>query len=172
MIKDGCKYIEYKIKIDNSISDTLSEKFNVQKLPNEFVVSGINIENTKIEEFLNDSIWDENYTITFYKDNKMLSYDNIITTGTIMRVYNKEKEFYQDYSMILYGDVNGDGEINSFDALIVVNNKINGEKLYKNEINIEAGRTSEKTRNEKTIPSAVDALTIVKYKLGLDYIKQ
>lgn len=170
--KDNYTYLNYTMQIDNSTTEKLSEKFNIQKSPNEFMISGINLENKKIEDFVNNSKFEDIYTVIFYKNNEILNADDIITTGTIMRVYNYEKEFYQDYTMVVYGDVNGDGEINSLDALKVVSNKINIDENTLDNIYIEAGRTTEKTRTEKLIPNAVDALAIVKDKLGMYSIKQ
>lgn len=170
--KDDYIYLNYTMQIDSSTTEKLSEKFSIQKSPNEFMVSGINLEDKKIDDFINNSKFEDIYTVTFYKNDNILNSDDIITTGTIMRVYNYEKEFYQDYTMVIYGDVNGDGEINSLDALKVVSNKINIDENTLDNIYLEAGRTTEKTRTEKLIPNAVDALAIVKDKLGMQVIKQ
>lgn len=172
--KDNDIYFNYSMKIDNSINETLSKKFNIIKSSNEYLISGININNNSIKDFIEGSEYKNNYTITFYRNDKILNLDEDITTGTIMRVYDFEKEFYEDYTVILYGDINGDGKITSLDALDIVSKKINNywENININSAYAEAGRVSDKTRKEKSIPSSVDALAVVKSKLGTYNIKQ
>lgn len=39
----------------------------------------------------------------------------VVATGDILQVYNSQKELYKSYPVVIYGDVNGDGKINSQD---------------------------------------------------------
>ena len=171
VLKNNATYINYSMKIDKSITDMINGSFNVQKTSNYFSVSGKDFRDKNIEDFLEDVKLEDKYTVSFYKNNDIVGSNNVITTGMVMRIYDYEKEFYQDYTLVVYGDTNGDGEITSIDALRIISNKLGSNELN-NDICIEAARTTEKTRAEKTIPSAVDALAIVKDKLGMKKIEQ
>lgn len=140
----------------------------------DYGISGIDINYNTVKDFIENSGYNNKYTITFYKNNNVLNENDSISNGTVMRVYDAEQEFYQDFIVVLYGDSNCDGKITSLDALDIVQKKINNEwsKFDNNSVYIEAARVSDTTRSKKSIPSSIDALAIVKDKLGTYTIKQ
>ncbi len=174
VLKDDYTYINYTIIIDNEIYNGLKEKYNIIRTPKEFILTGINLEKNKIQDFIQELNLNEKNTISFNKNNDIVNIEDIITTGTRMQVFNTEKNYYQDYTIVVYGDTTGDGDINSLDALNVIYNKLNFDNLQLdiNDAYVEAGRVTEETRNEIAIPSSVDALAIIKHKLELNEIKQ
>jgi len=41
--------------------------------------------------------------------------DGTVATGDILRVYDNDKKLTASYPVVIYGDVNGDGKVNSVD---------------------------------------------------------
>lgn len=148
-----------------------SEEFKVNMLDDKYILAGIDGENNTVNRFLQMADFDEIYQVKLYKDNKEIKGNDKITTDTILRLYNEENNIYQDYEIIFYGDTNGDGQLSAIDALLVIKNKI-GENQFNNNIYLEAGRVTEKTREQQLIPNSADALAIVSAKLGKYNIKQ
>ena len=171
VLKDNVVFLSYKMNIDNSIIEAVSKVFTVQKISDEFLVSGIELENKKIEDFMNSYKFDDIYTISFFRNNESLDITNFVSTGSIMRVYDTKKEIYQDFTLVIYGDVNGDGNISSRDALSIISNKL-GEEGELTGSFLQAARITNETKSENLMPSALDALAIIKHKLKLEYIMQ
>lgn len=171
VIKDNIEYLSYKIKIDNSIIESVSSTFTVQKLSNQLLVSGIDTEKIKLEKFLNNYSLGEKYTISFLKNGESLNVNDSISTGSIMRVFDSEKEIYQDFTVVVYGDVNGDGKITSIDALMVVSNKLSSDQELYGEY-LQSAMITYDSKNSNKTPSALDALAIIKHKLKIETIKQ
>lgn len=171
VLKDNVVFLSYKMSIDNSIIEAVSKVFTVQKISDEFLISGIELENKKIEDFINSYKFDDIYTILFFRNNESLDITNFVSTGSIMRVYDTKKELYQDFTLVIYGDVNGDGNINSRDALSIISNKLEGEGKLNGSF-FQAAKITNKTKSENLMPSALDALSIIKHKLKLEYITQ
>ena len=72
----------------------------------------------------------------------------------------------REYKIILYGDANGDGKINSIDLLIIQRHILEIEKIediYRKASNI--------NKNGKK-PTSVDLLLIQRHILGLQIINQ
>ena len=72
----------------------------------------------------------------------------------------------KEYQIIIYGDVNGDGKINSVDLLVLQRHILEIETLddiYQKSANI---------RKNANKPSSVDLLSIQRHILGLQIIKQ
>ena len=72
----------------------------------------------------------------------------------------------QEYQIILYGDVNGDGKINSVDLLVLQRHILEIEKF--DGIFLKAGNIN---KNGKK-PSSVDLLLIQRHILNLKIIEQ
>lgn len=143
-------------------------KWKLIKGNNVTMISGIE-ENTTISELLSTDNFSSNYTVKAYKNGSQVTTGNV-TTGTVIKIFDGSN-VVQEYTVIIYGDTNLDGDIASIDALIIVKNKL-GIESFKNEISEEAGRVTSKTRKLNLIPSAVDALAVVKNKLELEKISQ
>lgn len=137
---------DYEVKIfDNNNNDITSET-------NKIIGTGYQIRLYTVTTKHNNTINNEVCENTI---------DNIATNETATTTSTLTKT----YTVVIYGDTNGDGNINAVDALIVVKNKL-GTILFKDKIVEEAGRVNENTRKSEETPSAVDALSIVKYKLN------
>lgn len=171
VVKDNIEYLSYKMSIDNSIIDGVSRVLSVKNLTDQLIVSGIDTENLKIEKFLDEYNFEDKYTISFLNNGNSLDINNFISTGTTMRVFDSEKELYQDFTVVVYGDVNGDGKITSVDALCVISNKISGDAGL-NGAYLQSAKITYDSKNNNTMPSAVDALAIIKHKLKLENITQ
>ena len=98
-----------------------------------------------------------NYQIT--KDGKTLENTKKVGTGYII----KDKDTSKEYTIIVKGDINGDGEIKSNDALEVLKQSA---KIVENKgIILKAMDT-----NKDGIVNSADALLILKSSVGLDSI--
>ena len=91
--------------------------------------------------------------------------NDLVGTGSKV-VITKTNNEIKEYEVILYGDVNGDGKINSVDLLILQRHILEIKKL--DEIFITAGNV----RKDGTKPSSVDLLLIQRHILGLQIIDQ
>ena len=70
-----------------------------------------------------------NYTIQIYnsKGNKLSGLD-LVGTGSIIKILDNNN-LVMEYSVIMYGDVNGDGKINSIDLLVLQRHILEIEKF-------------------------------------------
>lgn len=99
-------------------------------------------------------------------DNTKLNENQNVGTGSKLIIKNANDEVIYQYKFILYGDVNGDGNINSLDVL-VLQKHILEIKLLSQEF-LKAGNTS---RNG-AMPSSLDVLKLQKHILEIKTIKQ
>lgn len=112
------------------------------------------------------------YNISVYNiKGEKLEENQKVGTGSYLSLVDDKGISINKLPIIVYGDTNGDGNINSSDALAIIKNKI-GKIKFENEYFLEAGRISDSTRNKSSIPNSADALTIIKYKLGKADINQ
>ena len=108
-----------------------------------------------------------NKTVKFVNaSGKELADTDKVGTGTKVQITDASGN-KQEKIIIIYGDTNGDGQINAIDALAIVKNKA-GTVKFTDEVYQEAGRIMSSSGE----PSAVDALAIVKYKNGTYTINQ
>ena len=99
-------------------------------------------------------------------DNTKLNENQNVGTGSKLIIKNANNDVIYQYKFILYGDVNGDGNINSLDVL-VLQKHILEIKLLSQEF-LKAGNTS---RNGE-MPSSLDVLKLQKHILEIKPIKQ
>lgn len=98
-------------------------------------------------------------------NDEILANDTIIGTGSKIHV-KQDGKILKEYQIILYGDVNGDGKINSVDLLVLQRHILEIETLdeiYQKAANI---------RKTVSKPSSVDLLLIQRHILGLKIIEQ
>lgn len=138
--------------------------FNEPLRQNNFDISGIDYtQNTvgdikqKISTNLEIEIVNSN--------NETLADDAIIGTGCKIQAKENGK-ILREYQVILYGDVNGDGKINSVDLLVLQRHILEIETLE------EIYQKSANIRKNTNKPSSVDLLLIQRHILNLQIIAQ
>lgn len=152
--------------ISNASTDAyiIDESLTYKDIENTTLISGFDV-GSKISNVI--SKFNEDNTVKFFDntDTEITDTEKAISTGNIIKIYNSSEELLKSYTTVIYGDVSGDGAVNAVDALWVVKYKL-GLVNIENEANIEAGRITNDSRTASEIPSSVDALSIVKYKLN------
>lgn len=106
------------------------------------------------------------YDIEVYNSKGMLLQENELAgTGSTIRLL-KNGQIIMEYHIILYGDVNGDGKINSVDLLVLQRHILEIEKL--SGIFLKAGNIRKDGKN----PSSLDCLLIQRHILEIQMIEQ
>lgn len=104
--------------------------------------------------------------IEFVNNNdEILKEADRVGTGSKMRV-KEDGKILREYNIVIYGDANGDGKINSVDLLVIQRHILEVEHLgeiYKHASNVR--KTGQK-------PTSVDLLLIQRHILGLKLIEQ
>ena len=139
-------------------------QFTVPLILNNLDVSGIDYNQNTVGDIKNNIISNLEIVIV-NSNNEILSDDAIIGTGNKIQV-KEDGKILKEYQIILYGDVNGDGKINSVDLLVLQRHILEIETLddiYQKSANI---------RKNGNKPSSVDLLLIQRHILGLQIIKQ
>ena len=162
-----------KVILENGIVGFIAQQY-VQEVDESQVDNELTITDTQISglDYKNNTVTNislklEPYTsIKIYNhENKLLNENDLVGTGSKV-VITKTNNEIKEYEAILYGDVNGDGKINSVDLLILQRHILEIKKL--DEIFITAGNV----RKDGTKPSSVDLLLIQRHILGLQIIDQ
>lgn len=124
---------------------------------------GVNV--ASVGEFKN--LINTNLNVEFYDESgKLLDDDSVIGTGYRLCIKNDSQEEIYNYYFIIYGDVNGDGFINSLDVLVLQKYILeikDLEGLY-----LKAGNISK----NGNLPSSLDVLKIQKHILEIKFIEQ
>ena len=139
-------------------------QFTAPLILNNLDVSGIDYTQNTVGDIKNNIISNLEIVIV-NSNNEILSDDAIIGTGNKIQV-KEDGKILKEYQIILYGDVNGDGKINSVDLLVLQRHILEIETLddiYQKSANI---------RKNGNKPSSVDLLLIQRHILGLQIIKQ
>lgn len=139
-------------------------QFNTPLILNNLDVSGIDYNQNTVGDIKNNIISNLEIVIV-NSNNEILSDDAIIGTGNKIQV-KEDGKILKEYQIIIYGDVNGDGKINSVDLLVLQRHILEIETLddiYQKSANI---------RKNGNKPSSVDLLLIQRHILGLQIIKQ
>ena len=106
------------------------------------------------------------YRLEFVNNNEeILSNNEYIGTESKIRVYD-EDTLLREYSIILYGDVNGDGKINSIDLLVLQRHILGIDEF--SGLFLKAGNTGATGQ----MPSSIDLLKIQRHILGIEEINQ
>lgn len=127
-------------------------------------VSGIDISENTVADIKQKITTDLEIEIVNYQ-NQILQDTDIVGTGSKIRVKEAGKILRQ-YQIIIYGDSNGDGKINSVDLLVLQRHILEIEpieEIFRKACNI--------NKNGKK-PSSVDLLLIQRHILGLQMIEQ
>ena len=129
-----------------------------------FEISGVNFRENTVFEI--KQLIKTNLELEFLNNKgEVLDENEKIGTGSIIKVKEDDK-LLREYKIILYGDITGDGKINSTDLLVLQRYILELDKL--DDIYLKAGNIN---KNGKK-PTSVDLLLIQRHILGLKYIEQ
>lgn len=157
-IKQECKLSVVRKMEDSEIH--IDSSLNVNSLE----ISGIDYNENTASDILQKITTDLELEIVNNKD-KVLQPTDLVGTGSKIRV-KEDGKVLREYKIIIYGDVNGDGKIDSVDLLVLQRHILELEKLE--QIYTKAGNIN---KNGK-IPTSVDLLLIQRHILGLQLIEQ
>lgn len=120
----------------------------------------LNVENikSKINTMYNIEIYNNKGELLEDKEN--------VGTGSKIRLLDDNNNIKMEYYIIIYGDINGDGKINSIDLLVLQRHILEIEKLRG--FSLKAGNINKNGKN----PSSLDSLLIQRHILGLKLIEQ
>ena len=127
-------------------------------------ISGINYNDNYVSTIKQKIITDYDVEIVNSK-NEILNYTDKVGTGSKI-IIKDNGEIIGLYEIILYGDVNGDGKINSIDLLVLQRHILELEKI--SGIYLKSGNIYKNGKN----PSSVDLLLIQRHILGIKQIEQ
>lgn len=157
-IRSGCKVVVARKMEDSEIHFDSSLKVNSLE------ISGIDyIENT-VADIKQKITTDLEIEIVNNK-NKVLADTDIVGTGSKIRI-KENSNVLREYIILIYGDVNGDGKINSVDLLVLQRHILGIEQM--DGIYLKAANT----RRDGKKPTSVDLLLIQRHILGLQIIEQ
>ena len=127
-------------------------------------ITGLENSNNTVDKISNKI--QTNYTIEIYdaKGNK-IEKNELVGTGSVIKIIDNGQTIIE-YNVIMYGDIDGNGKINSVDLLVLQRHILEIEKLEG--VFIKAGNIRKDGKN----PSSVDCLLIQRHILGLQTIKQ
>ena len=126
-------------------------------------VSGIDYKENTVANIKEKITTDLEIEIINYQG-QLLKDTDIVGTGSKIRI-KEEGKILRQYQIIVYGDVNGDGKINSIDLLVLQRHILEIEPIE--EIFRKAGNIN---KNGKK-PTSVDLLLIQRHILGLQIIQ-
>lgn len=138
--------------------------FDTSLTVNSLEVSGIDYEENTVLDIKNKITTDLEIEIVNYK-NELLTDTDIVGTGSKIRI-KENGQILRIYKIIIYGDANGDGKINSTDLLVIQRHILEIENLkgiFKKASNI---------RKDGKKPTSVDLLLIQRHILDLKKIEQ
>lgn len=128
-------------------------------------ISNLNLEKLTVSEI--KELVNTNLTMEFYNSkNEKLEEDAIIGTGSKLVLKDELGEVVYEYIFIIYGDINGDGEINSLDVLILQKHILEIKEITG--IFLKSANTSKNGE----LPSSLDVLRIQKHILEIKFIEQ
>lgn len=108
-----------------------------------------------------------NYNVEIYNSkNQLLQDEDLVGTGSKIKILDNAGNLLMEYQVILYGDVNGDGKINSVDLLVLQRHILEIEKL--SGVFLKSGNIRKDGKN----PSSLDSLLIQRHILELQIIEQ
>lgn len=125
--EDGNLKKEIQVTISKQISENdivFDDSLNIYQTE----ITGWNIDELDITSIKKQIQTIYNVKIYDYKENELIEGQNI-GTGSSIKFINENNITVMEYSIIIYGDVNGDGKINSLDLLVLQRHILEVEKL-------------------------------------------
>ena len=153
--------------IEKIAEEDLRFSENIQVNGNE--ISGIEEENRTVEKLLENIFVSEKYQVQIVdKSGNILQNQNLVGTGSKVQIYtNTDNQILvTEFEIIIYGDVDGNGKINSVDLL-----KLQRHILELEELDFLSQKAGNINKNGKK-PTSVDLLLIQRHILGLKQIVQ
>ena len=157
---------EYKEEVEEPPTEEYYVNFDNSLRIEEDTISNLNYEDLSVESI--KGLIDTNLNIEIY-NNKQKLLDNTENIGTGSKLVLKDTEgtIKYEYIFILYGDVNGDGTIDSLDSLVIQKHlleiKLITDKYLLKSANIQ------KTGED---PTSLDIFKIQKHILEIKFIEQ
>ena len=131
---------------------------------NSLEISGIDYKKNTVDDLKTLITTNLEIEIVNYR-NEILQSSDLVGTGSKIRVKENNK-ILREYKIILYGDSNGDGKINSIDLLVLQRHILEIEPLQ------EIFRKASDINKRGNKPTSVDLLLIQRHILELEIIKQ
>lgn len=153
--------------IEKIAEEDLSFSENIEVNGNE--MSGIEEENRTVEKLLENILVSEKYQVQIVdKVGNILQSQNLVGTGSKVQIFTNTdvQTLVAEYEIIIYGDVDGNGKINSVDLL-----KLQRHILEIEELDFLSQKAGNINKNGKK-PTSVDLLLIQRHILGLKQIVQ
>ena len=157
-IKKECKVTVVRKMEDSEIH------FDSSLTINSLEISGIDYDKNKVLDLKSLITTDLELEFVNYKG-ETLSDTDIVGTGSKI-IVKENGVLLREYTIIVYGDANGDGKINSVDLLVLQRHILELQKL--DSIFMKASNV----RKTSSKPSSVDLLLIQRHILGLQEIEQ
>ena len=127
-------------------------------------ITGLENSNNTVDKILNKI--QTNYTIEIYNSSgNKIEGNSLIGTGATIKILDNVNSIIE-YNVVMYGDVNGDGKINSVDLLVLQRHILEIKKFEG--VFVKAANIRKNGKN----PSSVDCLLIQRHILGLQTIEQ
>ncbi|MBO5004637.1 MAG: Ig-like domain-containing protein [Clostridia bacterium] len=131
---------------------------------NSLEISGIEYDNNKVSDIKEKIKTDLEIEIINYK-NEILQEKDPVGTGSKILV-KEDGKVLRKYQIIVYGDANGDGKINSVDLLVIQRHILEIEPLE------EIFRKASNINKNGKKPTSIDLLLIQRHILDLQLIEQ
>lgn len=131
---------------------------------NSLEVSGIEYDNNKVSDIKEKIKTDLEIQIVNYK-NEILQEKDPVGTGSKILV-KEDGKVLRKYQIIIYGDANGDGKINSVDLLVIQRHILEIEPLE------DIFRKASNINKNGKKPTSIDLLLIQRHILDLQLIEQ
>ena len=127
-------------------------------------ITGLENSNNTVDKILNKI--QTNYAVEIYNySGQKIEGNTLVGTGASIKIFDNDK-LVIEYNVIMYGDVNGDGKINSVDLLVLQRHILEIKKFEG--VFIKAANIRKNGKN----PSSVDCLLIQRHILGIQTIEQ
>ena len=139
-------------------------KFESPLVVKSLEISGIDYLKNTVEDIKEKIITNLEVQI-LNKNNELLNSKDLVGTGTKIQI-KEDEEVLREYKVILYGDANGDGKINSVDLLLLQRHILEIEFIE------EIYRKASIINKNANAPTSIDLLLIQRHILGLQLIKQ
>ena len=154
---------ECKVTVVRQMDDS-EIHFDSSLTVNSLEISGIDYNENTVADIKQKITTDLEIEIVNYKDEILEDLD-IVGTGSKIRI-KENGNILRQYQIIIYGDSNGDGKINSVDLLVLQRHILEIEPIE------EIFRKASNINKNGKKPTSVDLLLIQRHILGLQIIKQ